>query len=197
MDKKILETLKNHGIIAFPTETVMGLGVLYDDFSAYTNLNKLKRRPEDKPYTMMLGSTEDIEKYAFIDEKAKKIMQNFMPGPVTILVKVKNCVPEFVTHSTGVVGIRVPADNKICEIINEIKKPLLVPSANRSGEAPALTSEEVKTIFGEEVGYVVEGKAGGEKPSTIIDLTQENYKIIREGPISESEIRKVLEIGGN
>lgn len=192
MVQEILKILKNHGIIAFPTETVMGLGVLFDDFEAYNNLNAAKRRPEDKPYTMMLGNVKDIEKYAIIDKNAQKLIEKFMPGPITLLLKSKNSVPNYVTHNSGVVGVRVPGMKDLCKLLNAIGTPLLVPSANRSSEKPALNSEEVKNIFGHEVGYVVEGSANGEKPSTIIDLTGNEYKIVREGPISQEEIIMAL-----
>lgn len=191
--EKILNVLNNHGVIAFPTETVMGLGVFYNDFEAYENLNKIKRRPEDKPYTLMLGNVKDIEKYAVSTPVFKKIKEKFMPGPITVLLRAKECVPDYVTHKTGIIGLRVPGDNELCELLNAIKTPLLVPSANRSGEKPALNSQDVLTIFGNEVGYVVDGESGHQKPSTIIDLTGENYKILREGPISESDIIRALE----
>ena len=79
------KALENHGVIAFPTETVMGLAVYYDDFIAYDKLNKIKQRPEEKPYTMMVKSQNEIYKYAVIDEKAQKIIKAFMPGPITLL----------------------------------------------------------------------------------------------------------------
>ena len=178
-------------VIAFPTETVMGLGVYFDDRKAYDTLNSIKRRPEDKPYTLMLSNVRDIEKYAFVSDRDRKIIKAFMPGPVTLLLKSKN-VPDYVTHGTGIIGIRVPDMPLVQELINYCGKPLLVPSANRSGDRPALTSFEVKNIFGDELGYVFEEDSLGQKPSTIIDLTSEQVKILREGPISLEDINKVL-----
>lgn len=188
-----LKALENHGVIAFATETVMGLGVFYDDFEAYTKLNKIKRRPEDKPYTMMLGDVTEIQKYATFDGKFAKIIDNLMPGPVTVLLKSKGCVPGYVTHETGIIGIRVPGSEELCELLKFFKKPLLVPSANRSGEKPALNSQEVNDIFGDEVDYIIDGESGHELPSTIIDLTGEKFKILRQGSIKEEDILKVLE----
>ena len=100
------ERLLNHGVVAFPTETVMGLGVVFDDFEAYQKLNNIKRRPEDKPYTMMVKSTAEIQKYAVINEVTQRVIDAFMPGSITILVPVKeNSVPDYVTHNTNVIGI--------------------------------------------------------------------------------------------
>ncbi len=190
--RKIKKALNKHGIIAFPTETVMGLGVFYDDFEAYEKLNKVKQRREDKPYTMMLGDPKKITKYADVDHNARKLISAFMPGSVTLLLHAKENVPSYVTHGTGVVGVRVPSLVDILDMLNQLGKPLLVPSANKAGEKPAFNSEEVKNIFGNEIDYVVEGECVGGVASTIIDLTTPEVKIIREGPVTKEMINSVL-----
>ena len=187
--------LDKSGVIAFPTETVMGLGIYYNDYNAYDYLNKIKNRPNDKPYSLMLGAIEDIEKYAYVSSNAKKIIDAFMPGSITILLKAKKNIPGFVTHNTNIIGVRVPAMDEILEFINYCGKPLLVPSANKSGEKPAVNSSEVRKIFGKEVGFVFDGNCPGGIPSTIVDLTGEEVKILREGPISINDINCVL-LGG-
>ena len=184
--------LDNSQVIAFPTETVIGLGVYFNNKSAYELLNKIKNRPEDKPYTLMLGDKNDIEKYAFVSERDKAIINAFVPGPVTLLLNSKDIVPGYVTHDTGVIGVRVPDMELVQELIKYCGTPLLVPSANKSGEKPALTSNEVKSIFKDELGYIFEQDSLGQRPSTIIDLTSEQVKILREGPISIEDINKVL-----
>ena len=186
------QALDNSQVIAFPTETVMGLGVYFDDFTAYQLLNKIKDRPEDKPYTLMLGKKEDIEKYAYVSTRDKNIINAFVPGPVTLLLKSKDNIPGYVTHNTGVIGVRVPDLKLVLDLINYCEKPLLVPSANKSGEKPALTFLEVKQVFEDELGYIFEFDSLGQRPSTIIDLTSEQVKILREGPISLEDINKVL-----
>lgn len=185
-------TLDQSKVIAFPTETVMGLGVYYNDFVAYKLLNQIKGRPEDKPYTLMLGSTSDIQDFAYVSQRDLKIIQAFMPGAITILLKSRGNVPSYVTHNTGIIGIRVPDIKLVQDLIKYIGTPLLVPSANKSGNKPAITSLEVKEIFNNEVGFIFEGSAFGGVPSTIIDLTGEQVKIVREGPISLKDIEKVL-----
>lgn len=188
------EALYNHKVVAFPTETVMGLGVLFNDYQAYQELNKVKRRPEDKPYTLMVKSVDDLSKYGVIDEVTQRVINSFIPGSITILVPVKEgAVPEYVTHSTNVIGMRVPTNKESLALLKEVELPLLVPSANRSGEAPALDSDEVKKIFGSELGFVVSGKAQKERPSTIVDLTKRPIKVVREGPISEQDILNAIE----
>ena len=190
--KKVLD---ESGVIAFPTETVMGLGIYFNDEKAYKRLNEIKNRPEDKPYTLMLADKTEISKYAYIDNKAQKVINTFMPGPITILLKSKDIVPGYVTHNTGIIGIRVPDTPLVIELINYCKTPLLVPSANKSGNKPALTSYEVKDIFHDEVGYVFNADSGRQAPSTIIDLTGEEVKILREGPITLDDINKIINGG--
>ncbi len=188
----IKNILLNHGVIAFPTETVMGLGIKYDDFDAYNRLNIIKRRSPDKPYTMMLGEVDDIGLYCKLNDRIIEVIKRFLPGSLTILLNAKECVPGFVTHNSGVIGIRIPSNLEALELLHYLKFPLLVPSANRSNEKPALNSDEVKNIFGDEIDYIVEGASSSGRPTTIVDLTGDNAKIIREGDIPLSEINDVL-----
>lgn len=187
--------LLNHGVVAFPTETVMGIGVVYDDEFAYNRLNIIKRRPEDKPYALMVQSPDQISMFAKLNDEAKKIANAFLPGPLTILVNAKKDVPVWVTHGTGVIGIRVTSDPTTSLLLTYTGKPLLAPSANHSGEKPAMSSDEVHEIFKDELDYIVEGKALGGLPSTILDLTGETYRIVREGPITKEMIDAVLQEG--
>lgn len=184
--------LNNHGVIAFPTETVMGLGVIYDDYEAYNRLNVIKRRPEDKPYSLMIPNVEDITKYALVNEQAKKIINRFLPGPLTILLPAKNNLPFWVTHGSNVVGIRVPSHKITRNLLLEVNKPLLVPSANRSGEKPCMNSKEVNDVFNSDLDYIIDGCAEGGIPSTIIDLTGNEIKVIRQGEITLNMIKEAL-----
>ena len=187
-----LRVLNNHQVIAFPTETVFGLGVFYDDYEAYELLNRIKRRKEDKPYTMMLSKVEDISRYADVDGRYFKLIKKYMPGSLTILVKSKDSVPSYVTHGTSVLGIRIPSNKEALDLLEYVKKPLLVPSANRADEKPALSKEEVKAIFGDEVKVVVPGQISSGEPSTIIDITGSEIKLIRKGPIPLEELNQLI-----
>lgn len=184
--------LLNSGVVAFPTETVMGVGVVYDDEFAYNRLNIIKRRPEDKPYALMLQDPDQISLFAKVSKKAQIIADAFLPGPLTLLLPARDDVPIWVTHGTGVIGIRVTPHPDTLLLLTYTGKPLLAPSANRSGEKPAMNSDEVRAIFNDELDYIVEGEALGGSPSTIIDLTGEDYKIIRQGPITKEMIDEVL-----
>lgn len=191
--KTAKNALLNHKVIAFPTETVCGLGVYFDDEEAYHLLNKIKGRPEDKPYTMMLAEVSEIFKYAYIDSKTLKIINEFMPGPVTLLLKAKDNIPSWVTHNTNKIGIRVPNHAYLQEILKYMGKPLLVPSANKSNCPPLSNMDDVKKVFGNEIEFYFDKDADNEKPSTIIDL-YDNIKVIRLGQISSNDIDKALEV---
>lgn len=187
------KALDEGGVVAFPTETVMGLGVYFDNKDAYEKLNKIKGRPEDKPYTMMLGDVNDIQKYAYVDEKSQKIINKFMPGPLTILLKSRDNVPAWVTHNTGVIGIRVPDFKELIEILKFVNKPLLVPSANPSGLEPAKNIDKLIVYFNNCLDYIYKHNSLGGKPSTIIDLTGPTVKLIREGDLSLNVILNQIE----
>ena len=181
-------------VVAFPTETVMGLGVIYNNKEAYDLLNTIKCRPEDKPYTMMVSDVKEINKYAFVDERIQKVIDKFMPGSLTILLKSKDNVPDYVTHKSGVIGIRIPTNEEALELLKRINIPLLVPSANKSGEKPAINSKEVRLVFKDEVAAYIDGESKGEIPSTIIDFSGNTPVLLRKGPIS---FEKVIEVYGH
>ena len=187
-----LQALNNHQVIAFPTETVFGLGVFYDDQKAYELLNKIKNRREDKPYTMMLDNVNKINEYAFIKDKYLPIINKYMPGSLTILVRAKANVPTYVTHGTGIIGIRIPSNKEALELLRFVKKPLLVPSANKADQKPALSAKEVKDIFKNEIDVIVPGEISSGEPSTIIDLTGDEIKLIRKGPIPLEELNQLI-----
>ena len=190
---KARDVLLKGGIVAFPTETVMGLGVIYNDVNAYNRLNVVKNRPNDKPYTLMLDSYQKIERFAYLNELAIKIIKKCQDESFTLLLKRKNTVPDYVTHGTDIIGVRVPDDYRIKKLISIVELPLLVPSANKSGEKPALNSNEAREIFKDEVDYYLEGESGRNKPSTIIDLTNNEIKIIREGELTLERLKRLLE----
>ncbi len=177
--RKIKKVIENHSVIAFPTETVMGLGVIFDDEIAYQNLNKLKGRNPDKPYTMMLYDKNDISKYAKINKTAKIIIDNFMPGPITLLLPVKGKLPSYVTGNTNVIGVRVPSYQVSLDILQIVSKPMLVTSCNIAGEKPASSYKEARNIFKDNIYYIKRDSQGNE-PSLILDVTCDTIKVVRE-----------------
>ena len=194
--KKASKILQNGGLIAFPTETVYGLGVVFDNEQSYERLINVKRRPPEKPFTLMCGSLDDIKKYAYVNELAQKLIDAFMPGQFTIILKAKENLPRWVVSKEGNVGIRISDDKFVQNLIIETGKPLLVPSANRSGESPCHTSNEVKDSLGNDLDAIIIGESVSNIPSTIV-FVDDSVHIIRLGEISESEIKNVIKEKNN
>ena len=186
--------LNQSKVVAFPTETVYGLAILYDDKKAYENLCKIKGRDINKPIAIMVNNYLPIEKYFIISDIAKKIINKFLPGPLTVLLKLKEEVDfPYQTHlGTRIVGIRMPSDNNLQKILENIDRPIQITSANYSGKKPCLTYEEVKKTFinNDNIGLIIKGECKSKIPTTIVDLTTKDIKIVREGEISKQEILK-------
>lgn len=185
------QLLKEGGLLAFPTETVFGFGVVYDNEDAYKKLVNVKRRPPEQPFTVMCSDIEDLSKLAYLNEKAIKLINKFMPGQITLIVKAKEGLPPFAISKDGNIGIRIPNYDIIRELIREVNKPLLVPSANRHGERPALNAQEVIDNFSKEIDGIILGDTISNVPSTIV-LVDNEVRIIREGSISKDEIKNVI-----
>ena len=184
--------LKNGGLIAFPTETVFGLGVIYDNKKAYDWMVVVKKRPPEKPFTLMLADPKDVEKYAELNDVSKALVKAFMPGQFTLITKAKEGLPSWCVSNDGNVGIRIANYDLIRELIRKTGKPLLVPSANKSGEPPANSVEEVKAVFEDEIEAVLEGSSTSKVPSTIVLVTDEYTDVVREGLITIDEIKAVI-----
>lgn len=192
-DKEILKKeLDNDGVIAFPTETVFGLGADSSSKKAFNNLVSIKNRTPDKPFTLMCYSIEQVSEILYINDIAKKIIDKFIPGSITLLLKAKENIEDYLHLNSKYVGVRIPNETKLLDFLKFYGKPLLVPSANKSNEEPAKTVKEVFDYFDGEIEYCVIGKCNENIPSTIIQVDEDDIKLIRKGPISESEIREVL-----
>lgn len=176
-------------ILAFPTETVYGVGVVFDNESAFEKLVNLKKRPPNKPFALMCTSVEEAFQYVDASEKAKAVMKHFLPGELTVLVNGKKDLPNWVTLGTGVIGIRVPDSDYIRRLFQKVGKPCLVTSANRSGEPTSREYEEVVSIFDGECAGIVKGKCVSLTPTTIVNLTSDDkISLVRDGPIPFEEI---------
>ena len=187
----IKDVLEDDGIIAFPTDTVYGLGCIYDSQIGINKIKKAKIRDDNKPLPMMVSNIELIKDVAYVNEDAKKIIEKFMPGPLTIVLKKKEHISDYITNGFNTIAIRIPNHSISLEILKTINKPMLVTSANRSNTPSKFNSEDVIEDIGEFLDGIILGKSDNDKASTIVDLTN-GIKILREGVISEEDIIKVL-----
>lgn len=180
-------------VIAFPTDTVYGLGVRYDNEDALKRLKQAKIRPESKPIPMMVSDLSQIEEVAYVNATAKLLIQNFMPGAFTIVLKKKDEIADYVTNGLATIAIRMPDDKFVLEIMNRLGKAMLVSSANISAEHSCRNGEEVLEQLDGRIDGIVMGESKSEIASTIVDATSEEVKILREGPITKEMINKILE----
>lgn len=188
----VAELLMEGAVVAFPTDTVFGLAVIYDDEDALHALKNAKIRPDTKPIPTMVGSIEQLEQVAVVTPIAKKLANAFMPGAITLIMKKKDTVAEYVTNGLDTIGIRMPDDSFVIDLIRKCGKPLLVTSANISGEETGITDQQVLDQLDGAIDAIVLGEAAGKQASTIVDVSGDEVKVLRQGPIQESEILKVI-----
>ena len=192
--KLAVEYLNNDEVIALPTETVMGLAIKASSKTAYNRLVEVKNRPSNKAFPFIVSDIKEIEKYAVVDEVSKKIIEAYMPGPLTIILKKKESVDDCITNGKDTIAIRIPNDPTLLKVVKALKEPILLTSANKSGEAAAINSDEVINIFKDEVPLVIKGKCEYNLASTIIEINNKDVKIIREGIIKKEEIERLIKI---
>ncbi|MBO7677607.1 MAG: threonylcarbamoyl-AMP synthase [Erysipelotrichaceae bacterium] len=190
MDKeKIITQLMQGGILAFPTDTVFGLACIMDK-EAIRKVYIAKGRDFKKPLPMMCDSLDMIKKVAYVKKTAEKIINKFTPGALTVILNKKEEIDDYITQGNKTIGIRVPDDEWILDLISRIG-PLMVTSANISNEGSLLKWEDVYESMKGKIDGIVCEDARGDRASTIIDLT-DKIKILREGPISLDELEEIL-----
>lgn len=187
----VAEALKEGKIIAFPTDTVFGLACLCDNPQAIQKVKEAKMRDAAKPLPMMCSDKEMMKKYVYLTENAEKLVDNLSPGKLTIVLDKKNSVPDYVSNSFPSLAIRIPNVEHILYLIRQLGKPLLVTSANLSGE-PSLASWRavLKSLEGRIDGLVC-SDAASDTASTIVDARNQ-VTILRLGEISEKKIKEII-----
>ena len=184
------EVIKKGGIVVFPTETVYGIGTNGLDANAVKKLYDIKKRPLDKPISLLVSDLDMINKIAKdITKKEYELMKKFFPGPLTIILKKKDIIPDIVTANTDTIGIRMPSNEITRKLIQCAGVPIAAPSANISGEPSNTNLDDLINIFKENVDYYIDGgecKIG--TASTIVKVIDEVPHILRNGSIREEEI---------
>jgi L-threonylcarbamoyladenylate synthase len=189
---RALEILRRGGLVAFPTDTVYGVGVLAFDGKAVESIYTAKDRFPEKAIPVLIGDMDDLDKIAMdVPNLVQMLASRFWPGPLTILVPKKPDLPEAIS-STSTVGVRVP-DHEAARALLRAAGPMAVTSANLSGQASPITAEEVFAQLGGRIELIIDGgKTPGGVPSTLVDCTGDEIKILREGPITKKELQSAL-----
>lgn len=194
MLEKAAELIKQGKIVVFPTETVYGIGTNGLDENAVKKLFEVKQRPLNKPISLLVSNMEMVHMIAKdITEIEYKIMEKFFPGPLTIILKKKDIVPDIVTSGQDTVGIRMPSGEIVKKLVEIAGTPIAAPSANITGEPSGTNLQEIKKHF--------EGKAdcfidGGDSElgisSTIVQIVNGKIQILREGSITLEQINQIF-----
>jgi L-threonylcarbamoyladenylate synthase len=192
--KKASEIIRKGGIVAFPTETVYGLGADAFNSHAVARVFEVKNRPRFDPVIVHINPLIDIEQLCLkIDERAKKLMEKFWPGPLTIILQKSSKIPDIITAGLPAVAVRMPSHPVALELIKEAGIPIAAPSANPFGYLSPTTAEHVNEQIGEKVDLILDdGKCPIGIESTVIDITKKEPILLRPGGLPLEDIEHVI-----
>jgi len=191
-----ISILRQGGIVAFPTDTIYGLGACADLRPAVERVYKVKERPHNMALPLLLADTSQISEVAgYVPPVAWLLVRNFLPGALTLILLKSSSVPDIVTAGGVTVAVRVPAHPVPIALAEGLGTPIVGTSANLSGKPSSLTADKVRFQFGDKIDLVIDGgRCPGGKESTIVDVTGETPIDLREGAISRAKLKRVCEI---
>ena len=190
---KGISILKRGGIVAFPTDTVYGLGACASLHQAVERVYQVKERPRNMALPLLLAHTLQISEVAEpVPPIAWRLAHNFLPGALTIVLHKSNSVPDIITGGGLTVAVRIPAHPIPIALADGLGMPIVGTSANLSGKPSVLTADEVYSQFGDKIDLVIDGgRCPGGRESTIVDVTGEMPVVLREGAVSREELKQV------
>jgi L-threonylcarbamoyladenylate synthase len=190
------DTIANGGAIAFRTDTFYGLGADPFNREAVRKIKQLKGREDQKPILIVISEQHQIDR--LITERTRSfsaLAERFWPGPLTLIGKAAEQVPDEITAGTGTVGVRLPGDEKVRALVRECGGALTATSANPSDQMPAKTAQKVQKYFGDAIELIVDGgPARSDLPSTVVDVSELEPRLIREGVIAWADIQSALRV---
>ena len=191
---ELVGIMRGGGLVAVPTETVYGLAGNGLDEKAVAEIYEVKGRPEVKPLSLMVHDAASMERYCeSVPPQAYTLAKRFWPGPLTIVMKAKPCVPEIVRAGGETVGLRCPDHPLTLELLEKSRVPFAAPSANPSGESSPKNADSVLKYFDGKIDAVLDGgECGIGRESTLIDLSRTPYRILRQGALPADEIADAL-----
>jgi L-threonylcarbamoyladenylate synthase len=191
---EIVSLLRSGGVIAFPTDTAYGLGADPFNNAAIDRIFQIKGRSETKPILLLVSSVAMAESVTEPAGFFHDLVEQFWPGPLTVILPAAKSVPLKVTAGTQTVGVRWPEAGFATRLVKRFGQPITATSANQSGLPSAITAEEVRSQLGDSIDALIDG---GPLPSrvgsTLIDLTADPPVLLREGPISFEKLQRFFE----
>ena len=184
--RRAVELLEQGDLLAYPTDTVYGLGCDLFNKGAIERLYQAKGMTKDKSLAFICADLSDIARYAVVENAAYRVLKRILPGPYCVLLNATREVPKMVQTRQKTVGIRVPSHPVTLALVRELGRPLISTTAAMSGEDPLVDPWEIDERF-PALSMVLDGGPGGLLPTTILDLTGEQVRVVREGagPVDE------------
>jgi len=190
-----VEVLRRGGLVAFPTDTVYGVAAHGFQAQAIERLYEAKIRPRDKAIPLLLAGVEDLSRVARqVSEAARRLAERFWPGGLTLVLPRAEDLPPVLTAGGDSVAVRVPDHPVALRLIRDVGAPLATTSANLSGGPDPVTAEDVLRQLGGRIELILDGGAcPGGVPSTVLDLTADPPRVLREGPVSREALSETLQ----
>ena len=191
--KEVINALNNDKLIVFPTETVYGIGGNALKLDVVDKIYQAKNRDYSKPFTLMVNNISKIKDIAYVSDYEEKIINNFMPGPITLILKKKDCISNLFTSGKDTVGIRIPNHDVSLSILNSINYPLATSSANISGRVNNSNIDDIINDLKDYVAIFIKGNISNNLlASTVVEIKTNKVNILREGIISKENIERIL-----
>ena len=191
-----ISILKQGGLVAFPTDTVYGLGACATIHQAVERIYQLKERPRNMALPLLLAHTSQIAEVAEpVSKLAWLLVNSFLPGALTLVLYKSNSVPDIITAGGKTVAVRIPDHPVPVALIQGVGAPIVGTSANLSGKPSSVTADEVYSQFGDRIDLIIDGgQCSGGRESTIVDVTGETPVVLREGAISRQQLERVCRV---
>lgn len=184
--QRAVDALQSGEVIAYPTDTVYGLGCDISSKRAADRLYQIKGMDRSHPLAFICPDLSEIAKYAIVDNQVYRVLRRFLPGPYCFVLEATREVPRLLQTKRKTIGIRVPNHEVTRALVRELGRPIISTTAQRSGQEPHVDPSEIDDDFSG-LGLVLDAGAGGVIPTTVIDLTVVPPQIIREGAGSIDE----------
>ena len=191
--KIVTQALNEGKLIVFPTETVYGIAGNGLTLSVIDKMYQAKKRDYSKPFTLMVNDITKIKDIAYVSENEEKVIKKFMPGPITLILKKKDCISNIVTANSDTVGVRIPNHEIALSILKSVDYPLATSSANISGSVNNSNIEDIINDLENYVDIFIKGNISSNLlASTVVEIKNNEVNILRSGIISKENIEEVI-----
>lgn len=198
--EKAADVIREGGVIGFRTDTFYGLGADPLNADAVAKIRKLKGREDAKPILILISDDSELDRFIIepgeLNSAFRTAVRLYWPGPLTLVTLARADLPEELTAGTDTIGLRLPADERVRNLLRVCGGALTATSANASGQPAAFSAEEVQSYFPEGLDMIIDGGyASSTEPSTVVDVTGPQPRVLRRGVLTDDELGPLLSIG--